>query len=1000
MAKTKFICPSPPPVGSGTFSDDLVGLQLVSGGGLTLGNFEFTTSVYEKVSRTFDTGVFSDPFNLENLNIESIAETKLIIEKNFRVYPNFDLAQITSFSLYGSLSKRISASVNRVINYFPAAIEVYYSNYILQTGNTAYNITYNTINDETTFDTDSSFFKNPFDIDYSVNAKINVANRPIPVSKYRDITNNFESFSLYVNNLNTEFNVVDLEPTQSVTGGTLTITVKGKPFTSTTTTDTLVIKPNNLVTEQIFQDAFDEVEDYILNRNAYPKYTATFSYPDYDSNGNYILFNKSLTWNTDGLWNLDIRTNYFDNYLTELQYITERLDEYKTNLISRFLTSGSLKEFDTIDQKIEKTLQIYGRSFDETKKFIDALANITSVNYIVKNDIPSQLLGNLAATLGIDPNISPITNDSLLESIFTTTNDIIYPGQSKEQTPTELNYQYYRNLILNAGFLFRSKGTRTSIEYIMRMIGAPDALIEFNEYIYLADQKISVDDFYEKYAKLSGGTTYVETPVLDSTNIFSILGTQYTGFTKSGVVNRTLVGLEYYPININTGYPEPPTNNNSFFFQKGAGWFETTPDHRSAEEIDYNLSNFSVSPSIVITKLKPFTYGQDYIDRFDKFPSMDLGYGLTRTIDNKKSWKLEDIGLRKSTDINTPTNYLIEDSGQVVNVKNMELYLNMGQGITYDIWEMSAKYGYPIPNSGLTAPYPTPGLNDWTVIDPKPNQKTFFEFAQTFYNNLINVRNRQTISDGKTGGYPALQSIFWKYLQTDQTLNIPNNKFTYQKMIDFTLGLGDYWVRLVEQFVPATTIWNTGQKMDNSIFNRQKFVWRRQRGCTFIFGDLKNTDCLPCIYDGSPYTYDCIDQTTQCSLPTFDPVTVLNAKINDLYTSSGFTSANCDSTTMISTWYVDLTLTDTVTNIEDTLISEPFYVGYGQSAIDLTTGLPLSYYDVINAIDSKLQYLYQYGLNYYFSGGVLTISNSSCYDNFTNKQLNLYIGLDLQINCG
>jgi hypothetical protein len=78
--------------------------------------------------------------------------------------------------------------------------------------------------------------------------------------------------------------------------------------------------------------------------------------------------------------------------LTDLQSIAEKLDEYKTNLISRFLTSGSLKEFDTIDQKIEKTLQIYGRSFDETKKFIDSLANITSVNYVVKNDIPSQLI--------------------------------------------------------------------------------------------------------------------------------------------------------------------------------------------------------------------------------------------------------------------------------------------------------------------------------------------------------------------------------------------------------------------------------------------------------------------------------------------------------------------------------------------------------------------------------------------------------------------------------
>jgi archaellum biogenesis ATPase FlaH len=39
-----------------------------------------------------------------------------IIEKNFKVVPNFDLAQITSFSLYGSLQKRLSSSITKVIN--------------------------------------------------------------------------------------------------------------------------------------------------------------------------------------------------------------------------------------------------------------------------------------------------------------------------------------------------------------------------------------------------------------------------------------------------------------------------------------------------------------------------------------------------------------------------------------------------------------------------------------------------------------------------------------------------------------------------------------------------------------------------------------------------------------------------------------------------------------------------------------------------------------------
>jgi len=49
MANKKYRYPPSPPNAKGTFSDDLVGFQLVDGGGLTQANFEFTTNVVEKV---------------------------------------------------------------------------------------------------------------------------------------------------------------------------------------------------------------------------------------------------------------------------------------------------------------------------------------------------------------------------------------------------------------------------------------------------------------------------------------------------------------------------------------------------------------------------------------------------------------------------------------------------------------------------------------------------------------------------------------------------------------------------------------------------------------------------------------------------------------------------------------------------------------------------------------------------------------------------------------
>lgn len=83
----------------------------------------------------------------------------------------------------------------------------------------------------------------------------------------------------------------------------------------------------------------------------------------------------------------------------------------------------------------------------------------------------------------------------------------------------------------------------------------------------------------------------------------------------------------------------------------------------------------------------------------------------------------------------------------------MELNLNVGQGLTYDVWYMSRQYDYPIPNSGLNTvsstttsilniitnqsgrlglTYPQRGGYDWTLINPQPKRKTFFEFVKHF----------------------------------------------------------------------------------------------------------------------------------------------------------------------------------------------------------------------------------------------------------------------------
>ena len=1024
MAVKKFICPPTPASGSGTFSDDLVGFQLVQGGGLTQGNFQFTSSVTEKVDRTFYTGVFSDPINLENLGISSVEQSRLIFENNFKVFPNFDITQINNFVQYGSMSKRISTSITNIISYFPAAIESNKLGLDYKTGETATNISYDLIQDITSFDLNIARIRNPFDIDFTVNATRNLSLKDIEVSELRNLTTQYSRYSLYYGDEGYElFSIV---PTNSLTTGTLTITVKGNPFSGETLVyNTIVIRPNDYEVNKVYNEDFDEVENFLLNRNQTPKYTCSFRSPKEADDGTFFITTVTATWPINGVWNLDIYTENFNNYIQQLDEISQNFDSFKSNLISRFLTTGSFKDFDTIGQKMEKVLQIYGRSFDETNMFINALAFMNSVNYTVKNDIPSQLLKNLAQTLGWTTNISPITNDDFLSSVFGQKNSgpSDFSGVAVKSTPDELNYQYYRNLILNSAYLFKSKGTRKSIENLLRLIGAPDALVEFNEYVYVADQKINMSQFNTQYLQISAGTYISETAVLDPTNIFSIFGDTYTGYTTNLVIKDVNVLREEYPMD-DEGYPTTPEDTENFYFQIGSGWFESTPQHRSPEQVDLTNSVFTGQNPNYQTSLIPFTYGQIYLNRFRNFPFMNLGYELTPVIDNNKSWTNEEVGQRINIDGSLNARYVVEDDRLVLNVKNIDVFLNPGQALLYDVWFMSRQYNYPIPNQGLfyqrpTRCNPTPNIEypyrggvDWTEINPQPKRKSFFEFAQSFWHNTINVRNRQFQSDGKTSGYPTLQSIFWKYLNSNKKTNdnrsngsscsqvyseiddgpgIENNNFNYQNMIEYVNGLGDYWIRLVEQMVPATTIWNTGVKYENSIFHRQKFVWRRQSGCNFV-----PERCKSCSTIASIFPFDCPQVSTTC--PLF-PWSVQIKNFNDILSLSlanylnpqGIYLNDCELNSMETTWVVDIQVNNS------SISTYSFFDGYGFGDEGVSSPTEELW---VSALTGALDSLENSGYSYYLTNNeeiVIYLTNCEYQPGSLNFKIN--VGINFEIYC-
>ena len=988
LKNTKYFYPPTPGSGTNTPFDNNVGLQTVEGGGLTQGNFEFTTGVTEKVNRKFNVGAFSEPISLDMLDIEDLAESKRILATQFRVYPNYDISQVLNFSMYGSLSERFRVSITKIINFFPASLDVLFNNLDFTTGETAYDIAYDVQTNETYFKVNIGRLKNPFDIDYSVSASTNLSLREINTSPLRNLTTTYLSYCVSYDGKN--YDVLSFVPSETLSDGYLQFYVSGSPFgtTATTVDFEFQIRPNDFVADKVFLESFDEVEKFLINRLVRPEYTAIFQVPQQNEYGQFYTEYQEATWPKDGPWNLDISSFLFDNYLEIIQGIAVNLDSFKTNLISRFLISDSLKEFDTLGRKVEKIFQIYGRSFDQVKQFIDGLAYMNSVNYNPSNDIPSELLVNLARTLGWSSNFSPITNEDFLSSVFGNTNTPTYPGFSRALTPTELNYAYYRNLILNASYLFKSKGTRRSVEFLLRLIGAPDSLIEYNEHIYLADQKINLEQFYTQWAQISGGTYVEETPTYLVGDTFKVKGQLFTAFTSTSSYTDTNITLANYPIDVE-GYPKAPINTETYFFQIGSGWYETTPQHRSPDAVQVTGNVFTGQNFDIQTQLMPFTYGQTYLNRFRDFPYMREGFKLRKIVDNNKSWLADDDKVRVSTQGDYNAYYFVDNEKLVLNVKNVDIFLNPAQGMVYDVWDQSRNYDYPIPESGLTVGYPVPGGVDWTYVDPKPKQKTFFEFAQTFWENMINVRNRQYISDGKTGGYPTLQSIWWKYIESEQTVGIPTHKYTYQKLIDYVNGIGPYWTKLVEQMVPATTIWNGGVRLENSIFNKQKFVYRRQRGCQFIPVPVE-----PCFIISNIFDYTCNSEYVDFNIYPWlngdvdvsNFSSILVNRINNMLAQSGVTLNQCNQNSVLTEWFVDLRIGGEI------LIQESFYDGYGMTDVPTDTQWR-------NALITYLPEIYNYGYTYFLNGNKLTITNLSCLPQNMQETVVLNVGINININC-
>ena len=98
----------------------------------------------------------------------------------------------------------------------------------------------------------------------------------------------------------------------------------------------------------------------------------------------------------------------------------------------------------------------------------------------------------------------------------------------------------------------------------------------------------------------------------------------------------------------------------------------------------------------------------------------------------------------------------------------------------------------------------------------------FDNFRTTVFSELIDAKHRKTISR-----YATLRLLYDRYYFDSQKYsNNASSSFDYTKMDQFAGLIDNYWVDIVEQVIPATTIWGSVKIYSNTLFDQQKFHYK------------------------------------------------------------------------------------------------------------------------------------------------------------------------------
>tara|TARA_R110000796_G_scaffold242553_1_gene364659 strand:- start:247 stop:1968 length:1722 start_codon:yes stop_codon:yes gene_type:complete len=213
-------------------------------------------------------------------------------------------------------------------------------------------------------------------------------------------------------------------------------------------------------------------------------------------------------------------------------------------------------------------------------------------------------------------------------------------------------------------------------------------------------------------------------------------------------------------------------------------------------------------------------------------------FNLSRVIDNKKSWVHNETTELRNFDLSRrETNYNINSEKLSINTKEIDLLINPSLAIENDVLNFVGENQCilePAESCTTGATVTSHECVDISALLTTPVDEV--TNGTELINQLIDVKSRKTINS-----YPTIDLLYHRYLNSaEHCSGTTGNALDESSVNTFVDLIGGFWSDLIEQVVPATTIWGSSFQKGNNIFgssSTNKFNYRKN---TLVLCDTKS----------------------------------------------------------------------------------------------------------------------------------------------------------------